>query len=537
MAKNDPYIQALQVTGTVQTKPAHPDQKKNNAGGYSFTIDNWTRLDRFLILGSVGGTYYVNQKDFTEDCIEVVDACIREDGVRLVNKLVEISTQGRAPKTQPTLVALALASIRGDLATRQAAYAAIGKICRTGTHLFTFMNYRHAYSGHKVGAGLRKALNRWYLDKPVDKAALQAIKYRQREGWTHRDILRTSHPQTDDPERKALFDFICGREANLSGDNLRLVEGYQKAQEAQPRQLPKIIAEYGLPWEAIPTTAHNEPAVWEAAFPDMGITATFRNLNRFTKLGLLPKLRGDIISRITNTDILVNGRVHPLFILNAMNAYRGGGTGHYERLYGYHNTNLGYDPDGQIIDAMDDAFYKAFKAVEPTNKRTYLGIDVSGSMYQPIAGTSLSARTGSMAMALITARTEPNYELAAFSNQMIPITISPRQRLDDVMEKTDRLPWGGTDCSLPMIDAAQRSLDIDTFVVYTDNETWAGRIHPHQALRDYRNKTGIDARLVVVGMTATEFTIADSGDSGMMDVVGFDTATPDLISRFSLGTI
>jgi 60 kDa SS-A/Ro ribonucleoprotein len=60
-------------------------------------------------------------------------------------------------------------------------------------------------------------------------------------------------------------------------------------------------------------------------------------------------------------------------------------------------------------------------------------------------------------------------------------------------------------------------------VIYTDSETWAGHIHPIQALRDYRHASGIDARLVVVGMVSHGFSIADSADSGMLDVVGFDT--------------
>jgi len=94
---------------------------------------------------------------------------------------------------------------------------------------------------------------------------------------------------------------------------------------------------------------------------------------------------------------------------------------------------------------------------------------------------------------------------------------------------------GGTDCSLPMVYAREQSIDVDTFIVFTDNETWAGRIKPFKALQQYRAARGIDAKLIVVGMTATEFTIADPNDTGMLDVVGFDTATPQLISQFSRG--
>jgi 60 kDa SS-A/Ro ribonucleoprotein len=83
-----------------------------------------------------------------------------------------------------------------------------------------------------------------------------------------------------------------------------------------------------------------------------------------------------------------------------------------------------------------------------------------------------------------------------------------------------------------MLYALSRGLSVDAFVIYTDSETWAGQMHPVQALRLYRERTGINAKLVVVGMVSNGFSIADPGDAGMLDVVGFDTATPAVIADF-----
>jgi 60 kDa SS-A/Ro ribonucleoprotein len=74
---------------------------------------------------------------------------------------------------------------------------------------------------------------------------------------------------------------------------------------------------------------------------------------------------------------------------------------------------------------------------------------------------------------------------------------------------------------------------VDVFVVYTDSETWAGSIHPVQALRRYRERMGIAAKLVVVAMASNGFSIADPEDPGMLDVVGFDAAAPQLIADFA----
>lgn len=78
----------------------------------------------------------------------------------------------------------------------------------------------------------------------------------------------------------------------------------------------------------------------------------------------------------------------------------------------------------------------------------------------------------------------------------------------------------------------RQKIEVDAFVTYTDNETWYDQIHPVQALRQYRQAMNIDAKLVVVAMTATRSTIGDPDDPATLDVVGFDTATPAVISNF-----
>jgi 60 kDa SS-A/Ro ribonucleoprotein len=88
-----------------------------------------------------------------------------------------------------------------------------------------------------------------------------------------------------------------------------------------------------------------------------------------------------------------------------------------------------------------------------------------------------------------------------------------------------------------MLWAAQNKVAIDTFVVITDSETWAGNIKPTQALKQYREKMGIDARLAVLGVASTGFTIADPLDRGQLDFVGFDSNAPRVLADFSAGRL
>jgi 60 kDa SS-A/Ro ribonucleoprotein len=86
-----------------------------------------------------------------------------------------------------------------------------------------------------------------------------------------------------------------------------------------------------------------------------------------------------------------------------------------------------------------------------------------------------------------------------------------------------------------MVWAKEHGKEFDSFEILTDNETFAGDIKPTQALAEYRRASGIDARLAVVGMTSSGFSIADPTDVGQLDVVGFDTSTPNVISDFFRG--
>jgi 60 kDa SS-A/Ro ribonucleoprotein len=143
----------------------------------------------------------------------------------------------------------------------------------------------------------------------------------------------------------------------------------------------------------------------------------------------------------------------------------------------------------------------------------------------------------SAALALVAANTEKNSIFVAFSTSLVQLDIKPEMRIERLMGEMQKIHFGGTNCSLPMLAAKKNRIhDIETFAVFTDSETWAGDVHPSQALEAYRNATSIPSKLVVVGMVSNGFSIADPNDAGMLDVVGFDTATPDLISTFSRGS-
>lgn len=529
------YLRGQGTRVTPQSQPIlGSTQVANDAGGYAWPVDDWTRLDRFLVLGSEGGTYYVGEQKLTRENAEAVARCIKADGLRSVQRIVEISETGRAAKNDPALFALAMASGLGDEPTRRAAFDALPKVARIGTHLFHFAQYREQFGGW--GRLCRRAFDRWYQQRDAKSLAYQMVKYQGRDGWTHRDLLRLTKPVPVDEQHSALYHWATKGWESVGDEPhpdeaLRLVWAFERAKRAQSvGEVAGLIREHGLPREAIPTQWLNEQGVWSVLLKGMPLTAMIRNLATMTRVGLLQPMMSGAVQYVgerllSDPDGLRKARIHPISILAALTTYA---QGHGER---GHNT---WTPVPQIVDALDRAFYLSFGNVQPTNKRILVGVDVSGSMANTVVNgvPGLDARKAAAAMALVTLATEPNTLALAFDTKLYAPPVSARQRLDDVVRTFASVGGGGTDCALPIVYAFHKNLPVDAFVILTDSETWQGDMHPSQAIQAYRKKTGIQAKLIVVAMCANKVTLADPNDAGMLNVVGFDTATPELIRDF-----
>lgn len=526
---------ALDKDKVPQTEALDERQVKNSAGGFSYGVDDFTRFRRFIVLGAESGSYYAGERKLTVENVDAVKRAIKQDGLRAVKEIVEISDRGLAPKNDPALLALALCASADDPATRSAALAALPKVARIPTHLYHFATYVDSCRGW--GRGLRTAVASWFNDKPVGNLAYQAVKYQQRDGWALSDLLRLSHPKATG-NRNELYKYIVDGWPSIGSEphpdkDLQIVWAAERAKTVDEKELVHLIEAYNLPMECVPTDKRTK-AVYEVLIPSSGITWLLRNLGNLSKTGAIANGQysnlNAVTERLLDIDQLKKGRAHPLSILVALNTYKSG--------HGVKGDAV-WPVIPKIVDALDSAFYLAFDAVEPTGKRFMLAMDVSASMtWSTIAGMpGITPRTGAAALAMVTNAVEMNCMSMAFANKFMPVNLSSKERLDSLCDRIDRLPASGTDCAIPMLYAAQNNIEVDCFVTMTDSETWAGHIHPTQALKQYRDKTGIAARSVVVGMVSNGFTVADVTDPLQIDIVGFSADCPALISEFAAGRI
>jgi hypothetical protein len=325
---------------------------------------------------------------------------------------VEVSDSGCAPKNEPDILALAIAAKQGDEPTRQLAFATLAKVCRTGTHLFQFVAYIDAMGGW--GRGARRSVSGWYISKDAADLAYQLVKYRQRGGWTHADVLRLTHPRPTG-DKAALLAFVANK----------AVEG----------ELPPIVIGY-----------------FEA---------------RHWKLGT-----GSAGGRLTGCGVL-------------------------RRAQQCHTDKSPSSRSGRRLRLHD------------TDRRRNAG-----------------------AMALIIARTEPNHLLLGLNTAPVELRISPKMRLDAAMRRSKARSRVERTSRYPPVGSRPSRMTVDGLITLTDNETWAGRVHPVQAMAAFRRQIGRPVRNVVVAMRATGHSIGDPGDPLTLQCAGFDATIPEVIRGF-----
>ncbi len=504
------------------------EMAKNDGGGYSFTIAKMQMFERFLNLGAVNGTFYLSKEQHQYNNIDCVIECIKSNGVECVKKIAEVSSKGSAHKNDHAIYALALAFTHGDVLTKREAVNVFSSVVRIGTHLFMFVDYIKSMRG--FGKSVRTAINNWYLNKSDKTLALQLTKYQQRNGWSHKDVFRLSHPNFGSEGNKSnLAKWAVGKtDLNYSNDECyNYIKGMNELKDAKTeRNILKIISKYSLQREHIPTEYLNLPSVQEAMLPNMGATAILRNLGNFSKsnlVGTFSSASKFIIEKFSDRDFIKNAMLHPLTIYTAMKTYSSG------------RSVLGsgvWNVDNNIVSCLEEAFYMSFDLFEPTGKNFFYGIDVSGSMASPMYPNNYSYCEVAAILAMSHVRAEKFTFVGGFSSKFTPLNITRKDNLASAVKKCQDNNFGSTNLAASIEYAKSRKMDVDCFVFITDNDINSGG-HPSLVFQEYKKQMGKpNTKMVTCALQSTRYTVSDPNDPTMVDVQGFDPSLGNFISNF-----
>jgi 60 kDa SS-A/Ro ribonucleoprotein len=376
----------------------------------------------------------------------------------------------------------------------------------------------------------------------MPKLAMHAWKYKQRDGWSHRDALRLAHAKTDDAARNAVLTYMTKGTipANTEDHALaQIVAAEELLHTTDVKKAVRLIQDHRLTREAVPTGLLNEKAIWEALLVDMPVNALVRNLGKMSSIGMVGRMSAverKIVEVLGNQEQITNSHIHPMAVYIALKTY--------ERGQGFKGS-LTWDVNRSVADALDSAFYLSFGNVEKTGKRILLAIDDSGSMRGGWSGGGgggslmeglMSPNEAASAMALVTYMVEPNSVLIGYSDRYREIDLSRKATIKQLVGKIASV-GAGTDTSLPVRFAAEKKMDFDAIVSWTDNNTWSGYGHVAEHLRNYQNKVGHPVRFLNAAMESNSSTDVDPTNPNMLELTGMDANTPKIISEFVAGRI
>jgi 60 kDa SS-A/Ro ribonucleoprotein len=466
----------------------------------TYELGRIERLKRFLILGSDSDTFYSSKEELTKQNLDNIRALIDMDSVLCAVILVDMLMNGNIPRRPIALLLTYFLYRKGGRKVRIFLEENSKHIFRTPTDVFTFCSFVEKLDG-KWNRGLKRFVSLYYKNTFSE---YHALKYQQREGFSHKDVLRLVHTKPL-AHQESLFKHVLAKEPPKQPEEvapdlpLAQVVTAIHAGRADPVQCLEGVP--GLAWEMLPTEVLNQPQVLKLLLQKMPVHAFMRNILRFLKGGL----RSEVGIRLDT----INGGVHPVQVLLAWGACK---------------------QDSALDCSLKVRFKSLFSRmtkVKPfeTDKKTLVCLDVSPSMSEGIvARTQFSPAQIAAALALPFLNF-PGADIAVFASGItVYKPMNPYLDYEDFIAHTQH-KWNSTDCSLPFTSNLGH---YDLFIIITDNETNTGS-SVDKALTQYRNNINKDAKLVVIGLTATDKSLFPSGMMGCYNLPGFDTSLPSVL--------
>lgn len=540
------YSFFTQTQKTPQSQPI-PDRQaemvQGRSGGWLFKADAWQQLRRCLLMGTASGSYYAGKQVLTQEFAEVLQEAVAADPDRVAQDIAYAS-DGHALNNSAPLLALVFLSLGQSPAAKQAFQAVFPQVVRTGSHFYEWLGYSKSLRG--FGKSVRLAGQQWLSNPDVTALAYQLLKYQQRQGFAHRDVLRLFHVKPPTPDHDRLFDWVCNGWKTLPPEPpspaLAQIWWYEWLKR-HPEGTCRAITQGRLTHEMVAPIGDMTPEAWALLLQDMPIGALLRNLGSLTQLGVLTQVhrkkgkkskKNHLVQHVAQVlgdrQRLHRGRVHPIEILKALKVYRSGGT--------LGQSRKTWTPLPEVVEILETALDRSFEALPATGQNFLHAVDVSGSMgYYTVGSMALTCCEIATTMALASAKAEKNTTIRGFATSFRDLGITRQDSFASAMQKAIDNNFGGTDAAVAYEWATQRKQWVDCFCFWTDCESWAGRQHPSQALAEYRRKVNPQAKAVYITLVPHGFSLVDPKDPASWDIAGFDPSTPRLLQLIALGEI
>lgn len=535
--KENSMNQNLFAAPSVRT-PASDRSNHESAPAYLHTSEH--ALIQLAFTGTFNSTFYVKGKDQLENAKKLsMDVSPR--------RLAQIAIAGRQHgymKDAPAFL-LCLLSQRDTTLFAKAFPKVItnAKMLRTYTQM--------ALSGQagkliNLASGVHRRMYQQFFD---DLSAEAIFNGDVGDKPSLVNVIRLAHVRPNTKEKEAVFQYIFNREfkwTHTKGKSLgstyddlpQIVQdfdAYKNGREFGEYKVPKV--DYRL-IEGLLKFNYE----WAEVMMNSSFYMVFKNLATAVRQGVLnvPGMEDILIEKLTNREDILRSKVFPYQIFQAY-------------LKNKANGNLPH----RLNEALQDALDISLENVPPLGK-VYIACDVSQSMSDPYTGDqdegrigptygyTVSSKTRRVDVAALIAsamlRTNRDATVVPFNGQCIPLHLNSRDSVVTNAEKLSALCRGGTNCSHPLIQAKQKGLEFDTFVLISDNESWLdtkNRWNPnnsvqlHAAWQDTKKRLP-NARMINIDLTPNTTTqVKERPD--VLQVAGFSDSCFNVMAAFRRG--
>ena len=481
----------------------------NEAGGAAYAMTPEQMLAQYAATGCMNSTFYASAEDQLET---VLDLCGRVSPEYIARVALYCRREG-SMKDLPAFLCAVLSVVSPGLMAE-----VFDRVIDSPKMLRNFVQImRSGVVARKSLGSLPKRMVRQWLESRSDEAIFFGSVGNDP---SMADIIKMVHPKPATKSREALYGYLLGRDHDASAlpDIVTRYENYKAGVSADVPDVPFQML----------TSLPLDTAAWKAIATNGSWQMTRMNLNTFARHGVLedPKMVKVIANKLADPARVEKARVFPYQLLTAY-------------------TASSHAVPRPILRALEAALEISVRNVPEIPGKTYVFVDVSGSMHAPVTGHRRGSTTAVRCLdvaALVAAavlRKNPDAQVIPFHTEVVRTRLNPRDTVMTNADRLARLPSGGTDCSAPMAELNRRGARADTVIYVSDCESWIDTSpgswrRGTATMQEWsRLKTRCPkARMVCIDIQPYGTTQAPDR-SDILNVGGFSDAVFRVISRFA----
>ncbi len=422
-----------------------------------------------------------------------------------------IAAEGAKARLDNKLVAV------GDLSNRIVIDSVLQRPDEPG-ELLAYWTSRYGRKIPKpVKRGVADAVRRLYNERSLLKYDTASHSFR------FADVLELVHASPD-PEKSwqsDLFQYALDRRhhpdtaripesLNMVWENVSLRKNVADAPGLLYSET--ILKNAGMTWEdalSLGGSKLDKRKLWEAMIPSMGVMAQIRNLRNFDEAGVSDKVAQQVISKLTDPEIIAKSRQLPF------------------RFYSAYT----HAPSLRWAHALEKALDASLPNIPEFGGKTLVLTDTSGSMGNPMSGKSKMRCLQAAALfgAALAIKNPDSVDLYHFASGVEGIPVPKGGSVLKLTEQIQRMS-GRVGHGTEMAAAIRRTYSQhDRVIILSDMQAFGGYMS--------NVAESVPPHVPVYAFNISEYTASPmpTGDSARFDIGGLSDATFRLIPQLEAG--